>query len=666
LNRKKFHKILIANRGEIAVRIIRAIRELDKLAVVIYSDYDSDLPFVTMADEAYPLGSGSLADTYLNIDKIVSIAREANADAIHPGYGFLAENSVFAKACQDAGIRFIGPGPEVIDLMGNKANARHTAEKLGLPVLTGYTGTAGEMWQNREKYAYPVLVKPAEGGGGKGMRVVHSAAGLEEAIRDAGREAKSYFGSDQLYIEKYLDRPRHIEVQVIADHHGNAVHLFERECSLQRRYQKIIEEAPSGFLTPEARKRITDSALTLVNGIKYRNAGTVEFLADGKMDHYFLEMNTRIQVEHPVTETITGIDLVREQITIAEGSPLSFVQDQVVIKGHAIEARIYAEDPEREFMPSTGRIDMMQEPSGPETRIDSGYEQGNLVEPYYDPMISKVIASGNNRNDARNHLIGTLRDYRLTGLITNRDFLIELLRSPDFMQNHIDTGYVDRELQNLLDENRRARDAWPGNIILCAAALISLQHNFRGDLSVLSPWHNIGHWRMLPEIVLQYEHEQFRIGYELKKARKKIIMQINEATYDVSLEREMDNSYWIRINKQLIKVWGLTDRSDIFIDLDGHRFRIRRTDILDRRYLSGKGQDTGETGLREILAPLHGKVVQIAVRDGSEVSKGDTMLIIESMKMENKLLAPMDTKVMQVHVSVGDQVEMNKLLITLN
>ncbi|MBN2697511.1 MAG: biotin/lipoyl-binding protein [Bacteroidales bacterium] len=666
MNRKKFHKILIANRGEIAVRIIRAIRELDKLAVVIHSRYDRDLPFVTMADEAFPLGEGSLSDTYLNIEKIIRIARDAHVDAIHPGYGFLSENAAFAMACRDAGIEFIGPSPDVIDLMGHKSNARNSAEKSGVPVLQGYHGSSQSLLSHKETYSYPLLVKPSGGGGGKGMRVVRSPEELGPALEEAGRESLSYFGSPELYLEKYLEKPRHIEVQVIADKHGNAVHLYERECSLQRRYQKIIEETPSAFLARETREKITESAIRLVRQISYTGAGTVEFLVDGNQEFFFLEMNTRIQVEHPVTEMVTGIDLVKEQINIAEGYPLSFSQEDIVRKGHAIEARLYAEDPVKGFMPSTGRIDLLEEPVRSWVRIDSGYAQGNLVEPYYDPMIAKVIVSGSNRDDARNHLIRALKDYRITGLTTNRDFLIELLRSDDFSRNTIHTKYLDSELETILSGIERARTLWSVETILSIAAFISLRNTFRDDLPDLSPWHQIGHWRMAPEIILEHNHKQYRIGYELKKGRERMELLMNDRLLNISLERAVGNLYWIRMDDQLIKVWGVTDRSDIYLDPDGQLFRVRRLDMPDSRYLSRTGKASEETDVSRITAPLHGKVVQINVKNGDEVMKGDTLLIIESMKMENKIVSPRDTTVKEIHVSAGEQVEINKLLITFN
>lgn len=665
MRNNEFHRVLIANRGEIAMRVIRAIRELGKMAVVIHSEYDRELPFVTEADEAYSLGSGSLADTYLNINGILEIAERAGVDAIHPGYGFLSENAAFASACLQKGIHFIGPSPEAIELMGNKSNARQKAKELGLPVLEGVVMGLDEMIASAGRLPYPLLIKPAAGGGGKGMRIVRDPSRFGEEARQASREALSYFGSGELYVEKFLEAPRHVEVQVIADHHGNMAHLFERECSLQRRYQKIIEEAPSGFISAVSRQKITGAALDLVRGIGYRNAGTVEFLVNASQEFFFLEMNTRIQVEHPVTEMITGIDLVKEQIRIAEGHPLSFSQDDLKIRGHSIQARIYAEDPLKEFLPSTGRIDDMTEPDFAWIRIDNGFRTGNLVEPYYDPMIAKVIATGSGREDARDHLIRALQEFRIHGLKTNRDFLIELLRSGSFGKNHIHTRFIDENLQMLLEKNRERQDAWKIETLLAAATMIALQSTGHDGTGMASPWHSIGHWRVRPEIVLSLDHREYRIRYELIKGRETMHLHIGEEIFEISLKRRTENDYWICINRLILKVWGISDRSDIILDLDGHLFRLRRLDILDRRYIASTASaDMADS--REIIAPLNGRVVQINVREKGEVVSGDLLLTIESMKMENKIVATRDSSVDQIHVSVGDQVQKDQLMITLS
>jgi len=664
MEKANYHRILVANRGEIALRIIRAIRQLDKLAVVVHSDFDRDLPFVTEADEAYSLGPGALSDTYLHTGKIMEVAQIAQVDAIHPGYGFLSENAAFSRACSEAGVAFIGPSPEAIELMGNKSNAREKAKELGLPVLDGVTGSLESLIARKEELPYPLLIKPAGGGGGKGMRIVSRAGLFQAEAEEAAREAQNYFGTNELYVEKYLEQPRHIEVQVMADQLGNAVHLFERECSLQRRYQKIIEEAPSGFISAETREKITGEALRLVNGIGYVNAGTVEFLMDASQQFYFLEMNTRIQVEHPVTEMVTGIDLVREQIRIAEGHALSFTQEEVAIHGHAIEARLYAEDPEKEFMPSSGRIDIYEVPAGESTRIDSGFRKGNLVEPYYDPMLAKVITVGKTRELALKQLIGSLKEFRITGLRTNRDFLIGLLRSARFEQNEIHTRLIEDEMDQILRIIQQDRDRRDRETLLAAAAIIALQIDHTRHTGWTDPWRTIGHWRILPEITLMADHQTYRIRYELMKGRERLRLFLERHQMDVSLERRLGNNYWIRFDNQVLKVWGTTDRSEILLDLDGHLYRYRRMDILDRRYIGSAGKDEN-SAKGEIVAPLNGKVVQINVKEGEEVDEGDPLLIIESMKMENKILATAQARVKKIETLVGQQVYTNQLIITL-
>ncbi|MCK4751051.1 MAG: biotin/lipoyl-binding protein, partial [Bacteroidales bacterium] len=376
------------------------------------------------------------------------------------------------------------------------------------------------------------------------------------------------------------------------------------------------------------------------------------------------EMNTRIQVEHPVTEMITGIDLVKEQIRVAEGHPLSFSQEEISINGHAIEARIYAEDPEKEFMPATGRIETFQAPDHKEARIDSGFLNGNLVEPWYDPMLAKVITRGASREDARNQLIRILKDFRITGLRTNRDFLIELLRSIAFKENTIHTSYVDRELDSLISSNQESRNAFGTDLLLTAATLIALQNQKNPERDRFSPWHAIGHWRLLPEMTLLADSEQYRIRYELQKGRQRMHLHVGDRDFQVALERRDGDDYWIRIDKQVIKVWGITDRSEILLDVDGHLHRLRRLDILDRRYIgAGDGEMQATPG--EITAPLSGRVVQINVKQGDQVTQGDPLLVIESMKMENKILATHDASVDKIEVSVGDQVQTNQLIITL-
>jgi acetyl/propionyl-CoA carboxylase alpha subunit len=664
MKKNNLRKILIANRAEIAARIARAVSESGKTLVAIYSEYDRDLPFVSLADEAYSLGSGSLADTYLNQDKIIEIALRAGVDAIHPGYGFLSENASFAAKCKESNLVFIGPEPEVIDRMGNKVNAREAAIASGVPVLKGNTGSLKELLSEAENYTYPLLVKPAAGGGGKGMRIAEKPEELRDALEDAEREATNYFSSGELYLETYVRSPRHIEVQVIADHHGNAAHLFERECSLQRRYQKVIEEAPSPSLDEKTRSAITESALKLVKGIGYTNAGTVEFLMDNKKNFYFLEMNTRIQVEHPVSEVITGIDIVSEQLRIAEGQRLSFRQEDLTILGHAIEARVYAEDTENNFMPSPGRIRTMEEPVNKWTRIDSGFQNHTHIRPFYDPMISKVITSGSNRQEALNHMVTTLKHYHITGIKTNRDFLLNLVQHKDFKENRIHTRYLDEKASALNTSLRTIKSKTDHVTLVALAAIMALEHDYQNGSGSANLWQTIGHWRMLPGLFIQFDGTDYRVGYEILERRKRYTVCIEEKCIKLSLEQKRGNSFWIKVDEKLIHCWGEVDGADIHVDVEGFAYHARRLDILDDRYVrKSHGKEGAEDN--NVLAPLNGKIVELKVNTSDSVKKGDTLMIIESMKMENRILAPRDAVIDELLVHPGDLVESNNVLLTL-
>lgn len=443
-----FSKILIANRGEIAVRIIRACRELNVSPVAVYSEADAAALHVRLADEAYPIGPAPSVESYLCIERIVEAARGCGADAVHPGYGFLAENAEFARACERAGLTFIGPPPAAMELMGSKTNARRAAAEAGAPVVPGTTEPLRSLEDAREtaaRFGYPVMLKAAAGGGGKGMRLVASEAEMRSAFETAQSEALSAFGDSSVYLEKAVERPRHIEIQVFADTHGNFVHLGERECSIQRRHQKVIEECPSPIGDPRLRARMGEAAIRVARAADYVGAGTVEFLvSDATREFYFLEMNTRLQVEHPVTELVTGIDLVREQITVAAGAPLSFAQDDVVWRGHAIECRVYAEDTENNFMPSPGRITYLRLPQGPGVRDDGGVYAGAEVSIYYDPMISKLAAWGRTRTEAVERLRRALDEYQVGGIKTTLPFFREVVRDAEFVAGKLDTGFIPR------------------------------------------------------------------------------------------------------------------------------------------------------------------------------------------------------------------------------
>jgi acetyl-CoA carboxylase biotin carboxylase subunit len=472
-----FRKILIANRGEIAVRIIRACRDLNVSPVAVYSEADADVLHVRMSDEAVCIGPAPSLESYLNISAIIEAAKQTSTEAIHPGYGFLAENADFARAVTAAGLTFIGPSAEAMEVMGSKTSARRAAVAAGVPVVPGTVEALvsfAEARETAERFGYPVMLKASAGGGGKGMRLVMSAEELRSAFDNAQSEAAAAFGDASLYLEKAIDRPRHIEIQIFADTQGNTVHLGERECSIQRRHQKVIEECPSPINDPSLRAAMGDAALKIARAVNYIGAGTVEFLvADAKREFYFLEMNTRLQVEHPVTELVTGIDLVREQITVAAGAPLSFNQDDVRWQGHAIECRIYAEDPDNNFFPSPGRINFLHAPAGPGIRDDSGVRSGSEVSIHYDPMISKLAAWGRDRNEAIDRLRRALDEYRVDGIRTTLPFFRAIVRDEDFIAGRLDTGFISRFFSRErghpcppVDDEARHRD-----IALIAAAL---------------------------------------------------------------------------------------------------------------------------------------------------------------------------------------------------
>ncbi|MGA8430668.1 MAG: acetyl-CoA carboxylase biotin carboxylase subunit [Candidatus Sulfotelmatobacter sp.] len=442
-----FKKILIANRGEIAVRVIRACRERDIASVAVYSDVDRASLHVRRADEAYPIGAAASSESYLNIEKILDVAKRSGADAIHPGYGFLSENAQFAQACADAGVKFIGPTAAAMRAMGSKTKARQAVELAGVPFVPGTSRGLESLEQAEEvaaRIGYPVMLKAAAGGGGKGMRLVTARDELKAALEAARSEAERAFGDDEVYIEKAIVNPRHIEMQVLADEHGNTVYLGERECSLQRRHQKVLEEAPSPVVDVEMRRRMGEVAVRVARAAGYTNAGTVEFLVDQKKNFYFLEMNTRLQVEHPVTELVTGLDLVQLQIRIAEGKKLPFTQEEVSIRGHAIECRIYAEDPENSYMPSPGTITMLLEPAGPGIRIDSGVYEGWNVPMDYDPLLAKLIGYGESREQAIGRLARALSEYFVGGIKTNLGLFRRILANPEFRTAKFDTGFLDR------------------------------------------------------------------------------------------------------------------------------------------------------------------------------------------------------------------------------
>ncbi len=498
-----FDKVLVANRGEIAVRVIRALREMGIGSVAVYSEVDRSALHVQMADEAVCIGPPEATASYLNQEAIFEAARVKRADAIHPGYGFLAENPSFAKRCEEEGIVFIGPGYEEIGFLGNKLLSREKVGEAGIPIIPGMVGKdidAEALLTEAEKIGFPVLIKAASGGGGKGMRVVDEKGSLQDALEGARREAGSAFGDSTVYLEKFLTEPRHIEFQILADLKGNVVHLFERECSIQRRHQKIVEESPSTALDPGKRKQMAEAAVEVVRAVGYRSAGTIEFLYDTAGNFFFLEVNTRIQVEHPVTEITLGVDLVKEQIKIAAGLPLRLKQDEIVPRGHAIECRIYAEDPENDFLPSFGTITNLSEPEGPGVRVDSGVFAGCEVSRFYDPILSKVIVWGEDRDAARSRMRRALSEYRLQGFTTTIEFLRDLMDDQDFARGDTTTSFIGRFLSEWKETRSRKshiREALIAAAIDAGRTQIESGRGIPGPASLLTPWDRLGDWRVL-------------------------------------------------------------------------------------------------------------------------------------------------------------------------
>ncbi len=495
-----FDKILIANRGEIAVRVIRACRDLGIRTVAVFSEADIGALHVRMADEAYAIGSSPASESYLVIDKILDVAARSNAAAIHPGYGFLAENAEFARAVESSGRTFIGPSADSIALMGSKIEARRAISSHGVPMVPGTTDaleTDEEALEAATRIGYPVMLKASAGGGGKGLRHVRSETAMAGALRATRSEAKAAFGDDAVYVEKLLQHPRHIEIQILADRLGHAIHLGERECTIQRRHQKVIEECPSPVVDSDLRERMGDAALRVVRVAAYHNAGTVEFLVDDERNFYFLEMNTRLQVEHPVTEAVTGVDLVREQIRIAGGEPLGLAQSEVTMRGSAIECRVYAEDPDNGFFPSPGRISSLRAPSGPGVRDDTGVYEGWTVPLDYDPLLSKLVAWAPTRPEAIDRMRRALAEYRIAGIRTNLAFFSEILEHPDFVRGDFDTGFIDRWLEDRVPTGGMTVEA--RDLALIVAAISEARRDRRFDKApvAVSRWKTAGRKRQL-------------------------------------------------------------------------------------------------------------------------------------------------------------------------
>jgi 3-methylcrotonyl-CoA carboxylase alpha subunit len=656
---RRFRTLLIANRGEIACRVIRSARAMGLRTVAVYSEPDSGAMHVAMADEAVLLGPARARDSYLSIERLIEAAWRSGAEAVHPGYGFLSENAEFADACLKAGLVFVGPTAAMMTAMGSKSGSKALMEKAGVPLVPGYHGEAQDeatLAKAAGKIGFPVLVKASAGGGGRGMRVVRSAAELAPAIVSAKREAKAAFGDDRMLIEKYVDTPRHIEVQVIGDSHGNLLSLFERECTLQRRHQKVIEEAPSPTLDAKQREAVCAAARKAAAAVNYVGAGTIEFVSDGK-DVFFIEMNTRLQVEHPVTELITGIDLVEWQLRVAFGEPLPLRQDQITMKGHAIEARVYAENPTKNFMPSVGRIRTWRIPEEAEgLRVDAGYRAGDTVSPYYDAMLAKVIAWAPTRQAAIERLNRGLEQTDVRGIVTNIPFLSALVTHPAVVANTIDTGFIERELKTLTP----ARNA-PGDVELCAAVaaiLIEEQKAARTEAhpSPRSPWQTFG-WTPVGrrQRVFSFRQGQGQGQGEEQKVTLTYgngpsLLSIGERAFAFASVVTDTDGFDLTLD-------GM--KSHVVAVIEGHELYLRtRNGRFDLHWIDPFGGDTEEqVGEDKIAAPLPGTVVALLAEVGAMLEKGAPILTLEVMKMEQTLRAPFAGILKAIKCKVGDIVQ---------
>ena len=636
----RFNSILVANRGEIACRIMQTAQFMGIKCVAVFVDADKDAPFVKMADEAIKLSS-----SYMDGSAIIEAAKKSGAEAIHPGYGFLSENSAFARKVKSNKLIWIGPSPHVIKVMGDKLKAKELAEKSGVPTLP-MTSSIKDV----KSIGYPILIKAAAGGGGKGMRVVKKESELKDSIVSAKREALSGFGDDRIFIERYVEKSRHIEIQILGDEYGNIVHLGERECSIQRRHQKIIEESPSPRIDPFLREEMGQAAVKLAKKIKYCSAGTVEFLFDDKTDEFwFLEVNTRLQVEHPVTEEVTGIDLVAEQIKIARGDELEFVQDDIDWHGHAIEARLYAEDPGNNFLPEIGILHAYDTSLASEVRWDSGVEEGSVIGTDFDPMLSKVISWAPNRLDAANKLVRGLEKAHMGGVVTNRQFLISCLRNESFLNGNTTTDFIEREV---LETKKNLSVNELHQTSIAVALWLAQQNRVSDPVTGFIPanWTN---GRMpLQRVKLLFEKDEIEVKYKLNRDNLYEVMgstceiyHCDSAGIDMAIDSHRFYSHVTKVGSEILINMP-------FGDID--------TSVLPR-FLE-PGNDVPEGGL---IAPMPGKVIDVKVKKGSKVKTGDTLVIIEAMKMEHSIKATETGKIAKVMIQLNDQVDNGATLLVL-
>jgi 3-methylcrotonyl-CoA carboxylase alpha subunit len=647
-----FTKILIANRGEIACRVIKTARRLGVATVAVYSDADANARHVRLADEAVLIGGPEARDSYLKSERILEAAKKTGAQAIHPGYGFLSENEEFAEACGHAGVVFIGPPASAIRAMGSKSNAKALMEKAGVPLTPGYHGDQQQpefLAQQAQQIGYPVLIKASAGGGGKGMRRVDLTSDFEASLASCKREAINAFGDDHVLVEKYVLKPRHIEIQVFGDTHGNCVYLFERDCSVQRRHQKVLEEAPAPGMTQERRAAMGKAAVDAAKAVGYVGAGTVEFIANQDGSFYFMEMNTRLQVEHPVTEMITGLDLVEWQLRVASGEQLPLTQEQLTIDGHAIEARVYAEDPDKGFLPSTGHLAHLAPPAESDhVRVDTGVEQGDDITPYYDPMIAKLIVWDHNREHALARMRKALTQYRVVGVANNIEFLTRLVTSPSFANADLDTGLIEREEAALFPQAIPAPEtAW------LLATLAELLHETASahELATASPWQMLDGWRLNGQsrriIALRHGEERQDVG--VKSVAGGWNLSLGEHTVFARGTLEANGQLHVQLGERRLRAAVVISAERRHVFLEGRAWPLTRVDNL---YTGGEGEEAGG-GLR---APMPGKIVALLSAAGTTVQKGTPLLVMEAMKMEHTITAPANGTVSAFRCAPGEQV----------
>ncbi|PWQ99493.1 acetyl/propionyl/methylcrotonyl-CoA carboxylase subunit alpha [Leucothrix pacifica] len=660
-----FDKILIANRGEIACRVAKTARRMGIKTVAVYSEADANAEHVKACDEAYLIGPAAATDSYLRADKILEVAQQSGAQAVHPGYGFLSENANFAKACKENDIVFVGPPESAIIAMGSKSEAKIVMTEAGVPLVPGYHGdeqSAEHLKQESLKVGFPQLIKATAGGGGKGMRVVANADEFDAALVSCRREAKASFGDDKVLIERYLTAPRHIELQVFADTHGNAVHLFERDCSIQRRHQKVIEEAPAPGMTESLREAMGKAAIDSAKAINYEGAGTVEFLLDTDGSFYFMEMNTRLQVEHPVSEMVSGQDLVEWQLLVASGQALPLRQDELHINGHAFEARIYAEAPDRDFLPATGALSYLKTPEqNAHVRVDTGVTQGDEVSMYYDPMIAKLITWDKDRDSALRQMKSALCDYEILGLSTNIEFLSRLFSAPEFAKGDFDTGFIEKNTAQLFPEKAQAP-----NDLLALTCLYQLLENRHSTLTntdendSFSPWVTQGGW-------LMNQPSFSRVHLSIDGLDKQLCardegdhyqLDIEDQHYTVSGEMLDENTLSAQINNHRLTASFLRKDQEINVLFAGKQWLF---EVHDPRLESSDGDAAGGG----LVAPMPGAVVAVLVKPDDEVKAGDALLVVEAMKMEHTIVAPKNGTVSEIFYAVGDQVEDGDELLSL-